>query len=109
MSLDFEFRNGGDRSVFKVLNENNLYVEMQENDLNLSMSNLLAILRSDFVIKYDPILEYFKSLPKWDGVIVFCVLNSFMVCYIFLQSSLSSFAHRGVLFLFLVILLVQVN
>ena len=48
--------------------ESNLYIELQKGHVNISMDKLKALLRSDFVPKFDPIAEYFKSLPVWDGV-----------------------------------------
>lgn len=53
---------------WKSLNENSLYIELQKSGINCSINNLLAILRSDYVSKYNPLLEYFINLPKWDGV-----------------------------------------
>lgn len=50
-----------------ALNENSLYIELQKKGIKISINNLLAILRSDFVTNFNPIKEYFLSLPKWDG------------------------------------------
>lgn len=68
VSLDFEFRPKSGDNDFKNLNENNLYIELQENGLSISLNNLLAILRSDFIEKYDPLGSYFSGLPEWDGI-----------------------------------------
>lgn len=60
---------------FQVLNENNIYVELFKKGINMGMNNLIALLKSDFVKKYDPIESYFKNLPKWDGkdyILEFC-------------------------------------
>lgn len=51
---------------FQVLNENNIYVELIKKGINMGMNNLLALLKSDFIKKYDPIESYYKNL-KWDG------------------------------------------
>ena len=51
---------------FKNLNENNLYRHLQLNNVQFSQNNLLALLRSDFVMSYNPFIDYFESLPKWD-------------------------------------------
>lgn len=49
------------------LNENGLYIELQKKGIKISMQNLIAILRSEYVGTYNPIKEYFLQLPKWDG------------------------------------------
>ena len=52
---------------FEELNINNLFIELEHNRIKISIQNLEAILRSDFVPKFNPFLEYFKSLPKWNN------------------------------------------
>lgn len=49
------------------LNENGLYIELQKKGIKISIQNLIAILRSEYVKTYNPIKEYFLQLPKWDG------------------------------------------
>lgn len=61
----FEYKEK-DAKEYEDLNENNLYVKLQKDNINLSLNNLVALLKSDFVNKHDPFLEYFKSLPQWD-------------------------------------------
>ncbi|MFW5872095.1 MAG: VapE domain-containing protein [bacterium] len=68
VSFDFEYKHKDSDDQFKVLNENNIYVEIQENGLNISLPNLMAILKSDFVKRYDPITSYFENLASWDGI-----------------------------------------
>jgi hypothetical protein len=53
---------------YTILNEDNLYVELQSDSVFVSQSNLSALMRSDFVPKYDPLREYFEKLPEWDGI-----------------------------------------
>lgn len=48
-------------------NDNSLWVEIQKKGLKISQSSLRAILKSDYVSKYNPLENYFKSLPKWNG------------------------------------------
>lgn len=55
-----------DESTFIQLNESNLYIDIQEAGIKLSMDNLFHILKSDFTIKVNPIKQYFENLPKWD-------------------------------------------
>ena len=35
--------------------------------LNISLNNLVALLRSDIIPSYNPFQQYFDGLPKWDG------------------------------------------
>ncbi len=67
VSNKFEYREIG-VETFVELNENNLYVKLQKENITISLNNLIALLKSDFVDKYNPFIEYFKSLPKWDGL-----------------------------------------
>jgi hypothetical protein len=65
VSTQFEYREKGSED-YQPLNENSIFIRMQLDGLNLSMNNLVAFLKSDFVSHYNPFLEYFKSLPVWD-------------------------------------------
>ena len=51
---------------FDSMNENNIFIKMQISGLNLSLNNLIALLKSDFIQEYNPFTEYFKNLPVWD-------------------------------------------
>jgi predicted P-loop ATPase len=53
--------------VWKELNENNLYLDLQKHGIKISIGNLSAILKSDFCKNFNPIQNYFENLPKWDG------------------------------------------
>jgi len=66
VSNKFEYK-AKDDEKYKELNENNLFIRMQKDNVNLSQNNLVALLKSDFVTEYNPFLEYFESLPEWDG------------------------------------------
>ena len=54
-----------DEDAFKILNENNLYIQLLSNGYRISFSNLCALLNSEFVQSYNPFKEYFGSLPPW--------------------------------------------
>src|ERR1051325_5024081 len=56
-----------DQEEYEILNENNIYRLLQHHNVRFSMGNLLSLLRSDFIEKYNPFTDYFESLPKWDG------------------------------------------
>lgn len=66
VSNKFEYKEKTDVH-YKELNENNLYVRLQKDNINISINNLVAILKSDFINEYNPFVEYFESLPTWDG------------------------------------------
>lgn len=66
IALDIEFCKKASHE-WQSLNENTLYLEMQKKGIKISINNLIAILKSEFVPHYNPIQEYFESLPKWDG------------------------------------------
>jgi len=52
---------------FKILNEHNIYRELQKAHIRYSMSDLKSLLRSDFVEEKNPFIDYFEKLPAWDG------------------------------------------
>jgi predicted P-loop ATPase len=53
-------------NVWKELNENNLYLDLQKHGIKISQSNLSAVLKSDFCKDFNPIQHYLENLPKWD-------------------------------------------
>lgn len=53
---------------FRELKIENIYRNLQHNRIKYSLSDLKSLLNSDFVKEYDPIDNYFNSLPEWDGV-----------------------------------------
>lgn len=56
-----------DKTEFETMNENNIFIRMQMSGLNLSLNNLIALLKSDFIQAYNPFEDYFSSLPEWDN------------------------------------------
>lgn len=48
-------------------NDNSLWVDIQKKGIKIGQSALKAILKSDFVPRYNPLEDYFINLPKWDG------------------------------------------
>jgi len=67
VALTIEYRERGNLH-FEILNENSLFRELQNVNISLSLSNLIALLKSDFVPQYDPLTDYFENLPAWNGV-----------------------------------------
>ncbi|MFO0322813.1 MAG: VapE domain-containing protein [Bacteroidota bacterium] len=52
-------------NTYEPVNENSLYIELMKNGLSFSMANLIAILKSEFVPKYNPLEYYFENLKPW--------------------------------------------
>jgi hypothetical protein len=66
---------------YSSLNENDLYVEMNKRGVKVGMDKLLAILKSSYVLEYNPLLEYFTGLPAWDGKIDYIEkLGNYLKC-----------------------------
>ena len=65
LSLEIEGKDKNSTNYLPV-NENSLYRELQHTRNSISLANIMALLKSDFVPDYDPIQTYFKSL-NWDG------------------------------------------
>ena len=53
---------------FDILNESSLLISMVNNGVRVSYPSLKTYLKSDYVISYNPIKNYFERLPNWDGV-----------------------------------------
>lgn len=66
VTQEYECRNIND-TEFESMNENNIFIKMQISGLNLSLNNLVALLKSDFIEAYNPFVEYFNNLPAWDN------------------------------------------
>jgi predicted P-loop ATPase len=53
--------------AFQQLNRNNLVVELLSVGFTDVGTVMDALLNSSFVQRYDPFLQYFESLPRWNG------------------------------------------
>jgi Virulence-associated protein E/VirE N-terminal domain/Primase C terminal 2 (PriCT-2) len=53
-------------AFYLPLNEDNIHRFIQHNGLKFSLANLISLLRSDYVPKYNPFEDYFEGLPKWN-------------------------------------------
>jgi len=65
VSNEVEYKKLDSNEDFQVLNISTLYRELEHNGYKISIANLEAILRSDFVPIHNPITEYFNKLPEW--------------------------------------------
>lgn len=55
-----------DLNKWEICNESEIWIELQKNSIKVSQNALIAILKSNFVPKYNPIIKYFENLPIWD-------------------------------------------
>ncbi len=64
-----EYREIGTNEFVEIkdLQLNSLYRELQRFHIKIGLDVLAGLLHSDFVPVYDPFVEYYKSLPAWDG------------------------------------------
>ena len=67
VSLEIEYRLKNNSNKYKLLNENSLFIELLERGFSLSINTLCSLLKSDFIVSYDPFEEYFLNLGSWDG------------------------------------------
>lgn len=65
IKLELEVSEKG-KNIFGSLNENDLFVELNKQGVKIGMDKLIAILKSSFVQKFNPVQEYFLSLPPHD-------------------------------------------
>ena len=66
IALEIESSSIGD-DIWSSCNDNSLWVDIQKKGIKIGQSALKAILKSDFVPKYNPLEDYFVNLQKWDG------------------------------------------
>lgn len=79
ISNKFEYKKKDDRE-WQEMNENNMFIQLQKDNINISLNHLIALLKSDFVQRYHVFREYFESLPEWDGTTDYILkLTSFLI------------------------------
>ena len=52
---------------WEIINVESLYIELRQNNIKTCLKNLEIYLKSNFIERFDPLEDYFESLPKWDG------------------------------------------
>ena len=57
-----------EENKWNICNENSLYIELRKQNIQVPMSGLMYLLRSEFVPYFNPLKSYFQNLPKWDGM-----------------------------------------
>jgi DNA primase len=66
IKLELESKRSEGNEPWGTLNENDLFCEMNKRGVKIGMDKLIAILKSNFITRYNPIREYFNNLPAWD-------------------------------------------
>lgn len=61
-----ERNTNADFELLKNYKLNSIKRELNNNGVSSTVSDLKCLLESDYVPKYNPFSEFFKSLPKWD-------------------------------------------
>jgi predicted P-loop ATPase len=64
MKVAIEIKKKGEKK-WEECNESQLYIDLNKKGIRISESKLHALLKSNFVTRYDPILEYFEDLEPW--------------------------------------------
>ena len=65
ISNKFEYKEK-EEDRYREMNENNMFIRLQKDNINISLNHLIALLKSDFVKEYNVFQDYFESLPEWD-------------------------------------------
>jgi predicted P-loop ATPase len=67
LSLDFEIY---DLETTEQLNfnESSLLIHLYREQITERYQHFVTYLNSHFITKYNPLIDYFENLPKWDGV-----------------------------------------
>src|SRR5690606_4183760 len=52
---------------WSYLNTNSLLIELAKAGIDVTTAKLEILIRSELIKRYNPIAEYFRSLPPWDG------------------------------------------
>ena len=52
---------------WEILESNSFLIELAQSNIEVHTAKLEIFLRSHFIPRFNPIAEYFKMLPKWDG------------------------------------------
>lgn len=62
-----EFRRQVDGSAWDELNEFNIYRQLRLEGFNVNLNEIIYLLKSDYVDRYNPFSAYFNSLFVWDS------------------------------------------
>ncbi|RXJ45598.1 VapE domain-containing protein [Gelidibacter gilvus] len=80
ISHDFQISLKGHKE-WNYINLNSLIIELNKAGVEINPAKLEILIKSELIKKHNPIQEYFKSLPKWDGVDHISKLASYLPIY----------------------------
>jgi predicted P-loop ATPase len=80
ISHDFQISLKAEKS-WQYLNVNSLLIELTKVGIEINAAKLEILLKSEYIAKYNPIKEYFETLPDWDGVDHISQLASYLPLY----------------------------
>ena len=63
-SIEFKKRQ---ENLWEELNEFNIYRQLRLEGFKINLNELIYLLKSDYVERFNPFLFYFESLPGWEG------------------------------------------
>lgn len=63
-SIEFKKKS---ETQWEELNEFNIYRQLRLEGFKCNLNELIYLLKSDYVERYNPFLSYFQSLPRWTG------------------------------------------
>lgn len=63
----YKLKNETDFKLLKSYKLNSIRRELNNSDIKITSTDLKNLLESDFTPKYNPFVNYFSNLPKWDG------------------------------------------
>lgn len=66
ISHDFQISPKGGKN-WSYLNTNSLLIELAKAGIDVTPAKLEILIKSELIKRYNPIAEYFRSLPPWDG------------------------------------------
>lgn len=56
-----------DQNLWEILDTDSFLIELAQYNIQVSPAKVEIFLRSQFIDKFNPIENYFKNLPSWDG------------------------------------------
>jgi predicted P-loop ATPase len=65
IALDYEITLKN-KETWSILNLNSLLIELIKSGIDIPVSKLEILIKSDWIAFYNPVEEYFKNLKKWD-------------------------------------------
>jgi predicted P-loop ATPase len=65
--IEYKNNRAGEWKIFDEMELNSLYVGYRKENIKFSKQDLISLLYSSFTPRYNPFIDYFDGLNKWDG------------------------------------------